>query len=82
MDQILADAKSLAQRLQYHDSAADSLISDAANLQTKLHGMKEVEIFNLLQNYFFRNSFGHKYFIRCSICSLSLTISKLLLSSK
>jgi len=41
MDQILADAKSLAQRLQYHDSAADSLISDAANLQTKLHGMKE-----------------------------------------
>ena len=42
MDQILADAKHLAQRLQYHDSAADSLISDASNLQTKLQSMKEV----------------------------------------
>ena len=42
MEQILADAKSLAQRLQYHDSAADSLINDATNLQTKLQAMKEV----------------------------------------
>ena len=56
MDQILADAKSLAQRLQYHDSAADSLISDAANLQTKLHGMKEVYIHNNIQNYLFFES--------------------------
>ena len=40
----MADAKTLSQRLQYHSSAADSLISDAANLQTKLQAFKEVGI--------------------------------------
>ena len=42
MEQILSDAKHLAQRLQNHDTAADALISDASTLETKLQVMKEV----------------------------------------
>ena len=42
MEQVLADAKYLAQRLHHHDSAADALIGDASNLEIKLQAMKEV----------------------------------------
>ncbi|XP_065070976.1 dentin sialophosphoprotein-like [Rhopilema esculentum] len=41
MEQVLADAKYLAQRLHHHDSAADALIGDASNLEIKLQAMKE-----------------------------------------
>eukprot|EP00794_Sanderia_malayensis_P018244 gene18244-20064_t len=43
MEQLLCDAKLLVKRLQHHDNAADSLISDATNLESKLLAMREYQ---------------------------------------
>ena len=41
MDQFLAEAKRLVQRLQNHDNAVDILISETTNLQNKLISMRQ-----------------------------------------
>ena len=43
MEQLLLDAKRLANRLRDHDTAADSLIAETNSLNLKLEAMKQVK---------------------------------------
>ena len=42
VDQVLADAKRLVERLRDHDNAADSLIEQSTTLNKRIEAMKQV----------------------------------------
>ena len=42
IDQVLADAKRLVERLRDHDNAADSLIEQSSTLNKRIEAMKQV----------------------------------------